>query len=140
VEVNELTDIERQAIHVVDAVSRIDDHYLPVPNPQVGDAVYLYSRGKFRRGLVSKVTKTRVEVTYTTEGAIRDAMKDRDLYASGTAWSVRMEHDQPEQWNRQSEEWRARVHAKVAAAKRGEYALFVNFTRKTVKREAIVTR
>jgi hypothetical protein len=42
---------------------------------KVGDLVYGYSRGAYRRGVVIKVTPTKVEMFYTTDGAVKDAQR-----------------------------------------------------------------
>jgi hypothetical protein len=43
--------------------------------PNVGDVASLYSRGRVRFGLVTKVTATKIEIAYTTPGAMKDAAK-----------------------------------------------------------------
>lgn len=40
---------------------------------EVGDHAYVYSRGMYRRGIITKVGRTRATVSYTTETAIKDA-------------------------------------------------------------------
>jgi hypothetical protein len=42
---------------------------------QVGDLVYGYSRGMYRRGIITKVTPTKVTLLYTTDGAVKDAQR-----------------------------------------------------------------
>lgn len=49
---------------------------------QVGDLVYLYSRGKIRRAIVVKVTPTKVHAFYTTEGGVKEAVRIYDSIAA----------------------------------------------------------
>lgn len=47
-----------------------------------GDVVYLYSRGSYRRAIVTKVTPTKIKAFYTTEGAVTEAQRIYDAYAA----------------------------------------------------------
>jgi hypothetical protein len=49
---------------------------------EVGDLAYLYSRGSYRLGVVTKVTPTKVRVLYTTDGAVKEAVRIYDAYAT----------------------------------------------------------
>lgn len=51
--------------------------------PKIGDVAYVYAMGRFRRGLVTKVAKTRTTVSYTTASSqgrvFHKAAKHEDL-------------------------------------------------------------
>lgn len=49
---------------------------------QIGDIVYIYSRGMYRRAIVTKVTATKIHAIYTTDGAVKEAQR---IYDSNSA-------------------------------------------------------
>lgn len=59
-----------------------DPHQLDASVYTPGDHVTIFSRGSWRRAVVVQVTKTRMEVAYTTQGALREAADPR--YRSST--------------------------------------------------------
>jgi hypothetical protein len=60
----------------------VDSERLSPENPpKVGDLVAIHSRGSYRVARVTKVTKTRIETEYTTEGAIKESGRIFEMYA-----------------------------------------------------------
>lgn len=54
--------------------------------PKVGDVAYVYAQGRYRRGLVTKVAKTRATVSYTTassQGRVYHKADKHDELAAG---------------------------------------------------------
>ncbi|MFD9948797.1 hypothetical protein ACFWYW_46900 [Nonomuraea sp. NPDC059023] len=52
-----------------------DAGLIPVTATAEGEIVWVYSRGQYRRGIVTKVTRTRAEVSYTTQGALDESAR-----------------------------------------------------------------
>jgi hypothetical protein len=93
-----LTDHETTALANVATYSRdamfVDTGLVQLGRtPQVGDVVWLHSRGSYRKGVVSKVAISRATVTYTTGGALKEGQRiydainamDPDAAAASTA-------------------------------------------------------
>ncbi|MFG1977070.1 hypothetical protein ACGFJC_47725 [Nonomuraea fuscirosea] len=66
------------------ATSPADAGLIPVTATAVGEVVWVYARGQYRRGVVTKVTPTRADVTYTTQGALDESAR---IYATWEAAS-----------------------------------------------------
>ncbi len=67
----------RKQNYVVNVMSDTspDEEYTPISEIAVGDFATVYGRGKFRTGVVVKVGKKNITVSYTTPSAVQDAEK-----------------------------------------------------------------
>lgn len=46
----------------------------------IGDTAYVYAMGEYRRGVVSKITRAKIGVTFTTGATVRDARNGKGYY------------------------------------------------------------
>lgn len=78
--------LEERAVENIDALPATEQGHTVLQalshkdsqDVKVGDTVYAYSRGMYRRGEVVKVTPTKVQFLYTTEGAVTEAKRIYD--------------------------------------------------------------
>lgn len=79
--------LKERALENIDAVPATEDGHTVLQalydhrdtqEVRKGDVVYIYSRGMYRRAIVTKVTATKVHAFYTTEGAVKEAQRIYD--------------------------------------------------------------
>ena len=101
--------------------------------PSLGETVWAFSRGGFRRGIVTKIGTKKATVSYVTEGGVAEGQRFMASWAATSPESIRAKY---EARNDSDREWTerniARDIASHEAAKSGDLAAFVTVTNKGV--------